>query len=663
MDQISRKSPHVAELVEAMDRRLEEANNDPAKVFAALSPADYAVIEEEIRRCQGNDHKSVRYYLENYHVINAAAKTESFDAAPNLTTLQFNEPQEWLWEDFVFCRTNKLPLWWILLKCRQIGWSTIVQGILFHNTVFNRFITSLTLADEKPRSAWLFNMSKLAYDSLPYWMQPEMQYDVKDTHIKFDRKDAELRKTNPGLKSTLICDAANKLSGVGRGMTFHCVHASEISRYIKPNVLTLDIMPATLTNIDHPLSMFVIEGTAEGKNTFFADFWKSIKTGRYDMFRPVFAAWWKEKRYSRPFKNEEAKANFRLTEEEIELKGKVKDEYDFDLTHEQLNFRRQTQMIMEDAGKDTDLFEQEYPSYPEAAFRAPGKTFFPKKRLYALEKATVRKPIWFGDIGRTKKKIVTPGEIDTQAGLKRMVDMDESPLWIWEFPKNGNLYYIGADPGQGIQGGNWSAASIWRVPLKPDEDYIQVAEYRGLTEPTQFARVIANLGELYLNCEVCPERNKLTTVISDLLHVIKYPKIYRRRRHEKASMVTNDYGWETNEKTRQFLMDRTKSLMNLNQLQVKSKRLIDEFFTFVDSIEKPGHFEAPEGESDDCLFGAMIALACMLDIDPKLISEMTEPTVAIAKKQASDGSDFYNTDYSPIYDTEETANVPDYEYL
>lgn len=616
-----------------MDAYLEEANGNANDVYDRLSDYELELIDTELFRVSGNDPASMRYYLENYHVIN----TKGEDEPPALQTIYpFKESQEILWADFEYCIANKIPVWWILLKARQVGWSTMIQAMIFYRTIFNRLMSSLVIADEKVRSGWIFDMSRLAYDSLPFWMRPEIQYEVKNDHIKFDRKDPGERQRHPGLRSTLYCDAANKPTGSSRGFTLHCLHASEISRYSNPKILSSDIIPAVPRN--NPLTIACLEGTAEGRNYFYKDLWDSAMKGRSKRWRPIFTAWWQEKTYFLPFANKDEADAFVPSDDEMDLILKIKDEYQYTLSPEQLNWRRDLAQFYEDTEKDADKVEQEYPSYPESAFRISGTCFFPKKKLFMIEKRDVRKPIWSGFL-----KPIRNADGKEVPEFTRHADHKEAPLWIWDFPKKNEIYYLAADPGHGVEGADFSAVSVWLIPKAPLEPYYQVAEFQGTISPTDFAKLVAMLGEYYNWCELAPECNTITTVITDLINVHQYPKIYRWRRHDKLKgRYTNYLGWETNQKSRNYMMDRFRSLLVQGLLRIKSSRLIDECFSFVD--DETGRYESSDKTHDDCLFAAMICVACMLDFDPSLVSS-TAPN----EDKSAEGkpkSDFQNSDYS-----------------
>lgn len=644
-DAIKRRDSHVQELIAHLDQRLVACHGDIALLKSKLTTDERESIAIELHRCSAADPVSSRYFIENYFVIN----TKGNDEPQQLQTMSpFMEPQEVLWDDFVYCWERKIPTWWIMLKARQLGWSTIVQGILFQRVIFNKLMKVLVIADEWSRTNNIFDKSILAYNNLPFWMRPEKQYDNRGKGIMhFDRKDDELRITNPGLNSTFYTDAANKPSGSSRGFTLHGAHMSEFGLFRNPRIVTSDIIPAIAKR--NPLVVAVVEGTAdEGHNKAYKKMWEEAMKGK-GLFRPLFAGWWKERSYCKPFATIMEETEFQFSPEEVELAQKVKDEFNHTVTKEQMAWYREQADQFEATEDDRDRMEQEYPSYPKSAFRSSGKCAFNRKKLTQIEVRDVRSPIWFGDLlFRVEKDREIPvfqrwGPTRRPDGSLDRTMQAKAPLWIWEWPNSKDIYYEASDPSQGIPGRDNSAAQIWRVPKRPGERIRQCLEYEGYASPRDLAKIAVTMGKFYNKCEMSPESNIMTEHLQNIIHIHNYPNIYRWRRQDKITQHwTNFFGWETNHKSREDLIARFSSLMVENQLEIKSQRLLDQCNLFID--DGSGRFEAAGGTHDDTLFAAMICVYCLreflLGLDPSLLRSAEEPPAESTKK------DFSNSDYS-----------------
>jgi len=647
-----------------MDARLLEAGGNPQEAYSRLSSGDYEVIDTELQRATGKSHQSRRYFLENYFTINT--KGEGVGGQRLQTVYPFTDTQEILWEECVKDWNVGKPLWLLLLKARQIRWSTLVQGCIFQSTITTKLTNSLVIADELKRSNRIYDMSDLAYNCLPWWMRPERAIDSRaEGHVLFDRKNKEERITKPGLNSHFFIDAANKPSGSSRGFTLHNVHATEFGLWAHAKILTSDIKPAV--PLKNPNVVFVVEGTAKGageKNAFLR-MWNLAMSGR-GQFRPVFAAWWREKTYCKPFPSKKEADKFVFTKEERELVAKVKDEFGYRITKAQMSWRREQAEQVEATEGDAEMVEQEYPSYPRSAFRSGGLCRFNLKNLAHMEVADVRIPIWAGDLLHRR----TPDGKDTPVLVRYFARkpfseepvtpfdreaLTKGPLWIWEWPNSKDIYYEASDPCAGMKGMDNSSIQVFRVPRK-GERIRQCLEYRGYADAKELAKMAVSIGKMYNQCELAPECNTLTEHIGNILHVHQYPKIYRWRRQDRIkNRLSWFYGWETNGKSRNDLMTRFNSLLNDGSIEIRSSRLLSECQNFV-QMEDSDRFEAAAGEHDDVLFAAMICCYCLLELDPKLFAAVETPPVRDPKIQR------YNTDYS-LFDEMENEGQPSYNML
>ncbi len=676
LDTVHRRDKHVEQLIEHFNARMVAANNDVNVLRASLTPAEKQLISDELARVSGPDPESMRYFLENYFVINT--KGGQFDdemAEQELRTMSpFMDPQEVLWEEVVYCWGHKLPMWWIMLKARQIGWSTIVQGMLFQRVIFNKNMSVLVIADELTRTQNIFDKSLLAYNNLPFFMRPEIQLNNRGKGIlRFDRNDQDMRLVNPGLNSTFFTDAANKPSGSSRGFTLHGLHASEFGLFLRPKILTQDIVPALAKK--NPLTIAVVEGTAdEGHNKTYKAMWEMAMKGK-GLFRPMFAAWWKEKTYCKPFSSLTEEHGFLETQktqhpEELELMSKVEDEFGYRIRPDQMNWYREQADQFEGTEADREMMEQEYPSYPKSAFRTGGICAFPRKKLTRIEVRDVRTPIWWGELlfrmeGDQEKPYFIkhgPAKRDHNGDImpgQQELPLYGAPLWIWEWPVSKDIYYEASDPSQGIPDAHertdFAAAQIFRVPRKAGERIRQCLEFKGYVDPKTLAKIVCQLGKFYNMCEMAPECNTLTEHIGNIIHIHKYPNIYRWRRQDKITgHWTNFFGWETQSKSREDLMARFKALLIEDSIEIRSQRLLDEAMNFVD--DGSGRFEAVGGQHDDTLFAAMICVYCLMELDPRLFRLVDE--VPMDKTNRN----FHNTDYS-ISDKEQEAMDTDFACL
>jgi hypothetical protein len=288
--------------------------------------------------------------------INTKAYIESFIKIRNkegkIVDFRLNNPQQKLYDIIKEQKKAKKPVRIIILKARQMGFSTLTESILFKETVtkFNRrtgIITHLASATTN-----LFNMSKLMLDCLPDEIKPSVKRSNAQELI-FDNDNGT------GLKSKIKCMTAGT-SGVGRSDTFDNLHLSELAFWEGDVTATLTGLFQAVPNL--PDTMIIIESTANGFEKF-KELWDQAVNGESD-FIPLFVAWHEMPEYAMPY------SGFKLTEEEEKLKEL------YNLTNDQLEWRRWC--IRNNCQNDIDQFKQEYPSNPEEAFLSTGSCIFDK---------------------------------------------------------------------------------------------------------------------------------------------------------------------------------------------------------------------------------------------------------------------------------------------
>ena len=106
--------------------------------------------------------------MENFLKIrNKQSKLVPF--IPNDAQKQFNEIIE---KD----TANKKPHRYIILKARQLGFSTFTEGYIYHDTSTRELVNSLIIAHEEKATMNLFSMSKLYYEECPLAIRPMKKY-------------------------------------------------------------------------------------------------------------------------------------------------------------------------------------------------------------------------------------------------------------------------------------------------------------------------------------------------------------------------------------------------------------------------------------------------------------------------------------------------------
>lgn len=211
---------------------------------------------------------NTKQYIEKYIKIR--------DKSGKIINLQFNEPQQRLYDIIKEQKLKNKPVRIVILKARQLGFSTIAESILFKETTtkFNVNTGIITHQDEATKN--LFNMSKLMYECLPQEMKPAKKASNAQELI-FDNDKGT------GLKSKIRCMTAGS-QGVGRSYTYDNLHVSELAFWPGNKKTTMTGLLQAVPNL--PSTIIIIESTANGFE-YFKEIWDGAVAGEND-FIPLF---------------------------------------------------------------------------------------------------------------------------------------------------------------------------------------------------------------------------------------------------------------------------------------------------------------------------------------------------------------------------------------
>jgi hypothetical protein len=592
MNDTPRQNKYLNEILDHYDAIHERANHNNDRAVDMLTSDDQAWLDQEINRCM----TTPRYYMENYHVIRT--EQEGFK-----TLFPFWESQEIFYNEIRQFQERDKPVRILCLKARQQGLTTISQGLVVWKTIFTEACNSLDVAQDIDQSAYMFEMSRLAIDSLPWWMRPEIRYAEKGKNINFDRKDDHLRQVKPGLKSNIFVEAANKPTGVARGKTLRCLHASELSSWPDGGQLTKSIFP-TMNATD---TLAIMESTALGRVGFFYEFWKKTMDGK-TAWHPTFIEFFRVTKYSIPIT---AGKVFHRTKDEEVFAHRVLEDKGVIISDETLNWMRMKKEEFIATDGDEFSFYGEYPSNWQEAFQGTGICAFDKRKLQRMMEAAV-KPLWVGEIiwdqtTHTLQERIEPH--DPHASLKNPEVNGDKRWRVWEQYDHERDYYVSADVAMGAQGGDFSCVMVMKIGrgMEPHE---QVAEWRGWVHPTRFAYIIYAICHKYGMPEVAVEVNNMgIQTNSTLMSELQYDNLYRWKHVDKIKNQMTDYvGWYTTAKSRDNALSKLVEAVSDQTIIVRSEWTIDEMLDFSDG-DSGGRFEGQD-TNDDRVMALMICNYC-----------------------------------------------------
>lgn len=268
----------------------------------------------------------------------------------------------------------------IILKPRQLGFSTLIMALFFLDAINNNNVECMVMAHDSDATENLFQMAHRFYVNLPADKQPKLNR-ASLRELSFSARNSRMRVMTAGTKEA------------GRSFTFSKIHCSEVAFWPDPTIATglLQALP-----ID---GCIFFETTANGEGNFYHEEWQKAVLGASSM-TPRFFPWFDHKEYRLP-----ADRNMILDVDETKLVQR------FGVTREQLAWRR---WKMAQPGMGVK-FDQEYPDTAESAFLLSGKRFFGE----------------FRDIGQRDAHVVTPFDIPDNWRPFASVDWGYGDAFSW----------------------------------------------------------------------------------------------------------------------------------------------------------------------------------------------------------------------------------------
>lgn len=490
--------------------------------------------------------------------------------------------------------TEGKPMRAIVLKARQLGFSTYTEAHIFQRTATSENHRAMVLAHRDDSTSELFNMFKLFYSELPVPLRPMLAQN-NDGKMLFDNpaRSQKARDAHPGLNSSITCATAGIGGGVGRGSTIRSLHCSEYAfwRGQKEDTL-LGLLQAVPSEAG---TLVIIESTANGFENF-EKLWEIAVAGQSD-FVPVFCAWHEEASYRKP-----VPPGTVWTEKEKELKGR------FGLDDEQLAWRRWC--IENNCGGDERRFRQEYPSSPEEAFLTTGTGVFDNEVVMSRIKSAPE-PLEIGEF-----------EYDydgAEITNIRWVPKPRGIIKLYELPERNYPYVLAGDTaGEG--------SDFFTVQLLNNVTGAQAAAMKKQSDEVEYTRQVYCLGKYFNEALIGIEMN-FTTYPQRELERLGYTNFYQRERYDSVKHeLKKSYGFRTTPQTRPVIISGLKTLMQEHPELVKDKDTLKEMLTFI--VNDNGRAEAGAGEHDDLV----MALAIAHEIRAQQSYEIAEETEEAAPR-------------------------------
>lgn len=454
-------------------------------------------------------------------------------------------------------------LWFIILKMRQLGSTTLFMAILYVLTRHHPETTGQLVAhlDNVARRQW--NMMKRFY-----------KFDKSRKPLEGDKptKDGLVYDDSHGSECYAITSGG---SHVGHGDTTQFSVLTEFSRWRKPEE-TLDGIDNSIPSPEETwLSIRITESTANGMANLFKNRWDQAKAGEVEDI-PVFIGW-KEDRTKR----------MEIAPNEVFVLDDIEAQFakDYGLDLEQMKWARW--MRNNKCRKSWDKFNEQYPISEEVAWMFSGFPVFDQVKVQR-QMQSVRKPVFEGDI------IIDPDSDDFQP---KLVPQINGPLTIYEMPVAGKDYSFGWDTADGRKQDYTVGKGI------RDDTDAEVATYRSNTlYPTNAGIKAVLLGIFYnyafLGIERTPSGSTALSICEFGLRfdeqrgypeVPAYPNLYYETIKDKKTLETKTVlGFTTSQKSKKHIIGKLSEAVGEDIIKVNSMTTLIQMQGFVNDPDAIG---------------------------------------------------------------------------
>ncbi|CRY31701.1 bacteriophage terminase large subunit [Yersinia enterocolitica] len=535
-----------------------------------LNDADIAVMTEAEQIAYIKVHLSdVWWRLNNlYKIVNEDGE---------LVTFRMRPAQRELFQNMHYRN--------IILKARQLGFSTGIDIYLLDQALFNKNLSCGIIAQDLPAAGEIFSTKiSVPFDNLPVWLRTTFPVSTR-------------REGANGGHIEFAHGSKIRVSTSFRSGTVQRLHISEHGKICaKYPAKAKEVRTGTLNAIKDGCIVF-IESTAEGVGgDFHTMSTRAMDLGQLKLpltsqdYKFHFFAWWQDPKYQTSVPT----GGLRLSKYHQEYFAAVEQTMGITLLDEQKQWYIRKEIEQQEEMK------QEFPSTPSEAFLTSGRRVFAAINVMQAE-GQCKSPLLVYDIEpvtgkRTKVQALRAGNAEE---LQRTL---LNHLLVWELPDPDEDYAIGGDVAEGLENRDRSSFDV--VKKSTGE---QVAHWFGYLDAELFAQLLAHVGKWYNTAFIGPERNNHGhAVIQKLREVYPHRSIYSEqyldRDHDDE---TPKLGWLTTAQSKPVIIEGLKSLLRENASGVRWIGTINELNTYV--YDARGRMNAQTGCFDDQVMSYAIA--------------------------------------------------------
>lgn len=461
------------------------------------------------------------------------------------------------------------PLRLIMLKSRQWGGSTVVQTYMaWIQSCHCRNWHSLICAQVKDTSSGIRGMYTKLLDNYP----EEMWTGDEPPRFRPYERSGNVREI-AGRGCRVTVSSIENQDSV-RGSDFAMVHLSETAFWKStPSHSPSDLVRAICSGVGYvPMTLIVMESTANGTGNYFHNEWLRCKSGKGDK-TAVFVPWYEIEMYRLRCDDAE-----RVASELTPYERMLWDEHGCDL--EQINWYRH--MLRGYATHDQMMAE--FPTTDTEAFTASGTDLFSKKAVERL-----REGCFIGKRG------------ELSADGRRFCEDERGELLVWTPPEAEGEYIVAVDIGGRTVRADWSVAAVVRTDGERPE---VVAQWRGHIDHDILADKVGALAGWYNDALLVVESNSLES--GQGMYVLERLRSHYSNLYRRESGGGTRTGFHTNRSTKEMVVTGLMAAVRDGSYVERDSRACDEMLTYEQASD--GSYAAKPGNHDDILMTRAIAL-------------------------------------------------------
>ena len=557
-------------------------------------------------------------------------------------------------------RLAGLPIFVILLKCRQWGGSTLTDIYMAWIMIFWKTHWNCNIVGHQSVSAInVFDMYERLINGIPTWLF----YNTGEER-KQDTRKLRNNANNPNVKYLVPRDCKIQTGSAlnpesARSSDVAMAHITEEAFFPSTEKWTPDkVIKSVISPIRHVAHSFIVrESTPNGMENEFHDEWQRANSvdkegNKLSSYEPVFVAWWEIEDYVKPFKDEDERADFIcwLWKHRKDTTGNGAyfwHLHEIGATFEGIHWYVEK---LKDYASIEDM-QQEYPSDAIEAFKYSGRAVFD---IYKVEKLRedCQDPVFIGDIEGDSFNPTVPVP-DKAAADKyekflcmqniRLVSQPGGFLRIWDMPDYTETvrhrYLVSVDIGGSHRTSDWTDIVVFdRYDVMWGGVPAVVAEWHGHCDPDQLAMKCAQIAHFYQDAFLVVENNTAYSRMNDTdgdvselffpILVPLYDNLYNSNHSKllKHRQKELKYGFNTNRATKVAIVKHLAAVIRDRKYLEREAETLNEYSYFMQypNGSSVQYGNAP-GKHDDRVMARAIGLYVEHEMPLPVIVEQKTP--------------------------------------